>query len=466
MVLIMKKKILICVIFIIFSVVLIKHTINEKQEIVKQYTTGVNYYKNEQYDEAINTLESLGDYRDCYDIIEDSNEKREIQKQTEEKQRKYDLAITYLMNKDYEKALELFEELGDFSDSFQKVVQIEETMLQIEVDENIYMEGKQLFSEKKYKLALEKFMDIKNYKDSGEYIILCTDNQNRINHAHPISAGIRFSAAVTMDGDVLITGKDINKEIKSELERWKDMVSVSAYGEFIVGLAEDGTAESISLTSDYKIDTKEWNDVIGISTGDLFVVALKSDGTVIAQGHNGDGQLNVENWKDIIDIDCGWRHTVGLTRNGEVIIVGRGSDSQLQQIEKEKDKWIDIVSVSAGGGNNGNEGHTVALKKDGTVVAVGKNSYGQCNVDSWSGIIAISAGDFYTVGLKEDGTVVSTLSEGDSYAQMSEWNDIVAISAGYGITLGLKSDGSVVAAGYTTQGQGDVMDWTNVMVYD
>ena len=42
--------------------------------------------------------------------------------------------------------------------------------------------------------------------------------------------------------------------------------------------------------------------------------------------------------------------------------------------------------VAAGGG------HTVGLKSDGTVVAVGSNSYGQCNVDGWSGIVQVTAG--------------------------------------------------------------------------
>jgi len=51
--------------------------------------------------------------------------------------------------------------------------------------------------------------------------------------------------------------------------------------------------------------------------------------------------------------------------------------------------------------------HTVGLKEDGTVVAVGKDLYGQMNVSSWTNIKAIAAGEYYTVGLKEDGTVVA-----------------------------------------------------------
>ena len=50
--------------------------------------------------------------------------------------------------------------------------------------------------------------------------------------------------------------------------------------------------------------------------------------------------------------------------------------------------------------------HTVALKTDGTVVAVGDNEYGQCDVSEWTDIVAISGTDTNTVGLKADGTVV------------------------------------------------------------
>lgn len=35
--------------------------------------------------------------------------------------------------------------------------------------------------------------------------------------------------------------------------------------------------------------------------------------------------------------------------------------------------------------------HTVALKSDGTVIAVGDNKYGQCDVSDWSHIVAVDA---------------------------------------------------------------------------
>ena len=65
--------------------------------------------------------------------------------------------------------------------------------------------------------------------------------------------------------------------------------------------------------------------------------------------------------------------------------------------------YIDDSSVAISTGY----GYTLGLKSDGTVVAVGYNKYGQCDVSGWHDIVAISAGSHHTVGLKSDGTVVA-----------------------------------------------------------
>jgi hypothetical protein len=49
----------------------------------------------------------------------------------------------------------------------------------------------------------------------------------------------------------------------------------------------------------------------------------------------------------------------------------------------------------------------VGLKSDGTVVAVGDNSSGQCDIEGWMDITQVAAGTQHTVGLKADGTVVA-----------------------------------------------------------
>ena len=70
-------------------------------------------------------------------------------------------------------------------------------------------------------------------------------------------------------------------------------------------------------------------------------------------------------------------------------------------------------------GNN----HTVGLRSDGTVVAVGDNREGQCDVSDWADIVAVCAGGNHTVGLRSDGTVVIT-GDKDGKCDVSGWTDI------------------------------------------
>lgn len=92
--------------------------------------------------------------------------------------------------------------------------------------------------------------------------------------------------------------------------------------------------------------------------------------------------------------------------------------------------------------------HTVGLKKDGTVVAAGSNSDGQCNVAAWTDIQAIDCGAFHTVGLKGDGTVVAAGRNTSGQCNVSDWQDIVSIACTDYDTIGLRRDGTVVTTGY------------------
>ena len=115
--------------------------------------------------------------------------------------------------------------------------------------------------------------------------------------------------------------------------------------------------------------------------------------------------------------------------------------------------WKNIVAISAGGGCS------LGLKSDGTVVAVGSNYFGECDVSQWEDIVAISASSDHSLGLKSDGTVVAVGSNSFGQCDVSKWTDIIAISAGFSHSLGLKSDGTVVATGNNEQFQCDVTTW-------
>ena len=67
----------------------------------------------------------------------------------------------------------------------------------------------------------------------------------------------------------------------------------------------------------------------------------------------------------------------------------------------------------------------MGLKKDHTVVAVGYNGFGQCNVGNWTDIVQVAADGDHTVGVKSDGTVVAV---GDNYygqCDVGGWTNIV-----------------------------------------
>lgn len=132
--------------------------------------------------------------------------------------------------------------------------------------------------------------------------------------------------------------------------------------------------------------------------------------------------------------------------------------------ERSYTLWAEIAqreTIGAGGY------HTVGLRNDGTVVAVGENSDGQCNVSDWTNIVAVSAGYYHTVGLRSDGTVVAVGSNTYGQNNVSSWTDIVAIDAGYYHTVGLRSDGTVVAVGANWSDQCDAIStWTDIMAVD
>ena len=154
-------------------------------------------------------------------------------------------------------------------------------------------------------------------------------------------------------------------------------------------------------------------------------------------------------------IAAGYEHTVGLKADGSVLAVGSNDDNQL-----DVSTWTNIVAVAAGGWN------TVGLKEDGTVLAVGRDNNSQLNVSGWTDIVAVAAGALHTVGLKAGGTVLAVGSNTYGQLDVSGWTDIVAVAAGAYHTVGLKADGSVLAVGSNVDCQLDVSTWTDIVAVD
>jgi len=147
-------------------------------------------------------------------------------------------------------------------------------------------------------------------------------------------------------------------------------------------------------------------------------------------------------------------YTLGLRSDGTVVAVGYNGYGQCNV-----GNWTDIIQMDGG------YEHTVGLKPDGTVVAMGYNGSGQCDVANWTGIIQVAAGREHTVGLRSDATVVAVGLNAYEQCNVGNWTDIIQIAAGANSwhTVGLKSDGTVVAVGGGWDGECDVADWTDII---
>lgn len=418
------------------------------------YQSAQNLFNEGNFKEAAETFKELGSFEDSEYMFKEAT---------------YQSAIEQYELENYEEATLKFQTLGNYRQSELYVAQIA-LILHESRQNTVYEEACRLYDMELYTSALLEFEKLGDYLDSADLAQDCKEKLKRQELATTISAGIRYSVGIKNDKTVVATS--YNNEGQSNVSEWNDIVSISAKGIVTIGLKSDGTVvASHQLTN---IDVSEWTDIIAVSAGERYVVGLKDDGTLVSEGHDkGDGQRNVDEWVDIIAIATGWRHTVGLDENGEIWITGYGSSSQRQQIEEDKNMWTDIIAIVAGGGSSDDfgSGHTVGLRADGTVVAVGDNTYGQCNVtgEKWKNIVAIAAGDWHTVGLRADGTVVSTKPNSTSFylgaCDVDDWENIVAISAGCGTTIGLKADGTTVAVGYDDYKQcTEVNRWKNLMI--
>jgi len=249
--------------------------------------------------------------------------------------------------------------------------------------------------------------------------------------------------------------------------------TISAGPYVTVGVRSDGTVVATSTYDDYVSD---WSDVISVSAS-TNIFGVRSDGKVYALGYFNDySQCDVSSWSDIIMVSADDYHTVGLRSDGNIVAVGSeggvssygvivaegsGKSTIVGEINDNVSDWSNIVFVSAG------FAFTVGVRSDGTVLCVGGNdallSY---EVADWKKITMVSAGRYHIVGLQSDGKVVAAGDNVDNQCNVSEWKNVVAVAAGTFHTVGLRSNGTVVAVGRNEDGQCNVSEWGDIIAID
>ena len=262
--------------------------------------------------------------------------------------------------------------------------------------------------------------------------------------------GLRFDGSVVAVGD--------NDEGQCNVHDWKNIKSIAVGNGQTVGLHSNGTVV-VAGDNDYGMcDVEDWTDIVAIAASGSQTIGIKPDGTAVGTGWEGSGLFyycDVSEWKDIVDVSASIFRPFGFRSDGTIVL------TDLSEDERKVLEQNDVVSFAEG------YFHKAFLKSDGSVVAVGDNDEGQCDVSNWQDIVAIAAGGFHTVGLTSYGTVVATgknnTNSGNNYrggqCDVLKWKNIVAIAAGSDHTVGLKSDGTVVSTGYNYYGQCNTTKW-------
>ncbi|MGG4400726.1 S-layer homology domain-containing protein [Paenibacillus amylolyticus] len=147
-------------------------------------------------------------------------------------------------------------------------------------------------------------------------------------------------------------------------------------------------------------------------------------------------------------IDAGGLASMALKSDGTLVAWGRNDFGQLNVPLG----LSEVVAIDVG------YFHTLALKSDGTVVGWGNNSVGQLNVPAGlNDVVAIATGSNHSLALKSDNTLIGWGNNANGQTNVPVVVDgVVAIAAGNLHSLALKSDGTVVALGGDNVGQTNV----------
>ena len=223
-----------------------------------------------------------------------------------------------------------------------------------------------------------------------------------------VASGDSFTVGLTKNGKVLACG--VNTYGQINVSDWNNIIAISAGLRHTVGLKSDGTVVATGESADCRLNVSEWKDIIAIAAGNRFTAGLRSDGTVITTNNN----KNAGQWRNIVAISAG-TEIAGLTNDGKIVHTYNTYHDVWDRYDDED--WVDFVAVACG------DSHIAGLKKDGTVETNSrfKDFYQNGNTYSWTDVIAISASNSHLIGLKKDGTILTIGKNDFGQLNVNEW---------------------------------------------
>lgn len=247
-----------------------------------------------------------------------------------------------------------------------------------------------------------------------------------------ISKDMNCTMVVKNDGTVLVDRRS-GYSWFDEAKEWSDIKEVSVGYNSAFGLKNDGTVVGAWSLGAKNTDLSAFTDIKQISANNRCVYGLKNDGTVVSAGS---GAVDLSAWSDVKQLSAGGdseQIIIALRNDGTVLVLG------YEEVMPAAE-WTDIVQVSAG------RLHVAGLKRDGTVVVVGKTlndtNVGEFNVGTWRNIVYVSADNQTTIGIKKDGTIVSTGR--NAKESTAEWTNVLCIDQGANSLVGVDKDGKIL----------------------
>lgn len=186
--------------------------------------------------------------------------------------------------------------------------------------------------------------------------------------------------------------------------------------------------------------------VLAVPTG---TYGVASDGSIRFMGEAVSGQNLIFDWQKVNKLAANDKATAALMRDGSIAYA---AITKSGNAPFDTAGWTGVNDIAMG------DKHIVGLVSGGTVVAAGKNTYGQCEVADWSGIAKIAAAGNYTLGLTEDCFV---LAAGITLDESVNEQPVIDIAAARDHFAVLYYDGTVKAFS-VEGGAGEALPWQDI----
>lgn len=159
-----------------------------------------------------------------------------------------------------------------------------------------------------------------------------------------------------------------------------------------------------------------------------------------------------ESLSRVTDICCGYDWQLFLTDTGELLAAVKGEEYRPGD-HPDWAQWQGLKSIDFGiycaGDRQTVEGYVyAAVKNDGTALIHPTEL--QAMAQDWRDLKDIQVGTGFLLALKNDGTVMALSTNGHPAPDVTGWRDIEAIEASTTYCVGLKKDGTLAFAGDVT----------------